>query len=33
MAMDAEGVNLNLPCVDADRLNSALKETRRTVSV
>ncbi|MFJ3619600.1 hypothetical protein ACIPSH_15825 [Streptomyces iakyrus] len=33
MAMDAEGVNLDLPCEDADRLNEAFKQARRTASV
>jgi hypothetical protein len=32
-AMDAEGVNLNLPCATADKLNQAFKEARQAVSV
>lgn len=33
MAMDAEGVNLNLPCDDAARLNQAFKYARRPAAV
>lgn len=32
-AMDAEGVNLGLPCGTADKLNAAFKEAHRTASV